>query len=70
MPVIPALRRLRQEISSLGYLARPCLKKQNNKNASCLKKKKIFLRAFCSVAQAGLKLLGSVNPPRGQGILL
>jgi hypothetical protein len=42
MPVIPALRRLRQEISSLGYLARPCLKKQNNKNASCLKKKKSF----------------------------
>jgi hypothetical protein len=34
-PVIPAFRNLRQEDckfkASLGYIERPCLKKQNNK---------------------------------------
>jgi hypothetical protein len=36
MPVIPALRSLRQEVqefgASQGYIARPYLKKQNNNN--------------------------------------
>jgi hypothetical protein len=36
IPIIPALRRLRQEDlkveTSLGYIVRPCLKKKKNNN--------------------------------------
>jgi hypothetical protein len=39
MPVIPALRRLRQEDHktevSLGYIVRLCLKKQSNQKGRC-----------------------------------